>query len=396
MSPEPTTPTTPTKLCPTCGTRVSDSATRCLVCGTSLGAPAGTRAATKAVQGTRMPEITIGLPAALGLLALFVSIGAIAVFFSLKGSTPSAATGPTPTTTLTQTPTSAITATITPTATLEMTATPLPPKEYKIAAGDSCLSIAGAFNVSVNSIIQTNSPKINATCTNLVPGSTILVPQPTPTALPQATSTKSASEATQNACPTDNYVVKDNDTLSSIAANYAVTMAAIKAYNGMVSDDVFSGRTLVIPLCDRQLPNAPTPTPTLPPPYPAANLLLPADGAPFTLANETVTLQWATVGELRANEAYAVTIKDITDGTGRNLVEYVTDTKFIVPATFRPTDSQPHVMRWMVVSVRQAGTTKENLPIWEPAGAVSAWRDFTWSGVAPAAGSTPLSPTSTP
>jgi LysM repeat protein len=331
-----------------------------------------------------MPEITIGLPAALGLLALFVSIGAIAVFFSLKGNTPAAATGQTPTATITTTPTVTVTTTITPTATLEVTATPLPPKDYKITAGDSCLSIAGAFSVSVNSIIQANSPQINATCTNLVPGTSILVPQPTPTALPQATSTKSALQSTQTACLTDNYVVKDNDTLSSIAANYKVTMAAIKAYNGMVSDNVFSGNTLVIPLCDRQDPNAPTPTPTSPPPYAAANLLLPADGAPFTLANETVTLQWASVGELRANEGYAVTIEDVTAGSGRKLVDYVTDTKFIVPATFRPTDSQPHVMRWMVVSVRQVGSTKENQPIWDPAGAVSAWRDFTWSGVAPA------------
>jgi len=52
-----------------------------------------------------------------------------------------------------------------------------------------------------------------------------------------------------------------------------------------------------------------SPTPTLPPPYPPANLLLPPDGAPFDTANSIITLQWASVGTLRENEAYAVTVE---------------------------------------------------------------------------------------
>jgi ribosomal protein L40E len=83
MSAEKTT--NPTKLCPTCGTRLSQDATRCLVCGTNLATPSvekSSRPARGAVQGSRMPEITLSLPAALGLLALFLTIGAVLVYLA--------------------------------------------------------------------------------------------------------------------------------------------------------------------------------------------------------------------------------------------------------------------------------------------------------------------------
>ncbi|MEZ0395849.1 MAG: LysM peptidoglycan-binding domain-containing protein, partial [Anaerolineales bacterium] len=192
-------------------------------------------------------------------------------------------------------------------------------------------------------------------------------------------------QATIAACEKVTYTVQRNDTLSSIAANYNVPMDAIKTYNGLTTDNVYLGQPLIIPLCERYATPGPSPTPTLPPPYPAPNLLLPADGQAFTLANDTVTLQWASVGSLRDNEGYQVTIVDVTDGTGRELVEYVTDTKYIVPVSFRPQDNLPHIMRWTVVVVRRTGTDDRGNPIWSQAGAVSAPRDFTWSGAAPAA-----------
>ena len=87
-----------------------------------------------------------------------------------------------------------------------------------------------------------------------------------------------------------------------------------------------------------------------------------------------------------------MTIEDVTGGEGRKLVDYVTDTKYIVPADFRPTDNQPHAMRWVVIPVRQTGTDTEGNPIWEPAGVPSAQRVFIWSG----SGSAPAVPASTP
>jgi len=100
-------------------------------------------------------------------------------------------------------------------------------------------------------------------------------------------------------------------------------------------------------------------------------------------------LQWASVGTLRDNESYMVTVEDITEGTGRRLTQYVTDTKLIIPATFRPNDTVPHVIRWTVTTVRQTSTDKEGQPVWVSAGAVSTPRVFTWWGTGSAPVNTP-------
>ena len=374
-----------TKICPTCGTRLSDNAARCPVCGTELVAGAAASAPEKNLQASRMPEITLSLPAALGLLTLFLLVGAGAVFLTLRttGRVTEPTPVPTPTTTITVTPTPTVTLTPTPIP----TATPQPPFDYTVAAGDTCSSIALTFGVSVQSIIILNN--LPASCNNLVVGETLKIPYPTPTVTPPPTATLEAAEATRAACDTVSYTVQENDTLSSIAANYAVPQEAIKSYNGLSTDTVFLGMSLIIPLCERAATPGPTPTPTLPPPYPAPNLLLPADGASFSLANDTVTLQWASIGTLRDNEAYKVTVIDVTDGGGRKIVDYVTDTKYIVPTAFRPKDNVPHVMRWSVTTVRQTGTDDQGEPIWSSAGAESLERVFSWTGAAPAATPTP-------
>ncbi|MGB9673129.1 MAG: zinc-ribbon domain-containing protein, partial [Anaerolineales bacterium] len=62
----------PSKICPTCGTRLPEDATRCFVCGTNLASSSSTPPA-KPIQGSRMPEVTLTLPAALGFLALFLA-----------------------------------------------------------------------------------------------------------------------------------------------------------------------------------------------------------------------------------------------------------------------------------------------------------------------------------
>lgn len=194
------------------------------------------------------------------------------------------------------------------------------------------------------------------------------------------TATLSEAQKTEEACQTVAYKVSENDTLSGIARSYAVSMETIKNYNGLATDMVFSGQTIIIPLCERLPTPGPTPTATPPPPYLAPNLLLPADGIAFMSANETITLQWSSVGTLRQNESYAVTVEDVTDDSGRKLTEYVTDTKFIIPASFRPTGNIPHVIRWRVMTVRQTGSTQSGQPVWESAGASSEPRVFSWWG----------------
>jgi len=334
-----------------------------------------------------MPELTLSLPVVLGLMIVFLAVGAGLVYYAMRPSE-QLAVAPTasPTVTMTLEPTFTPTPfTPTPTDTPAPTATP---QSYVVQAGDTCSTIAFAFGISIPSIVLMND--LPAACDTLIAGQRLLIPQPTPTVTPQPTATMNAAEATRAACGEVEYTIQDNDTLSSIAANYNILIAALKEYNGLVSDTVRSGQQINIPLCERVATPGPSPTPTLPPPYPAPNLLLPPDGAPFTSSGETPSLQWAAVGTLRENERYAVTILDVTEGQDRRLVDYVLDTKYIVPFEFLPGDGSPHIVRWWVLTARQVGTDAEGNPIWEPAGASSQPRDFIWTNTgAPPPVSTP-------
>ena len=370
-----------TKVCPTCGTRLSENATRCLVCGTELTAKAAPKSkkAETIVQPSRMPEITLSLPAALGALVTIMLIGAAAVYFSLQAGIGGQLTEATLEVTASETGTITPTGTETPTPTFIPSETAQPPFEYTVKTGDTCGGIAVAFEVSVQSIVILNN--LPTTCIISV-NQVLKIPYPTPTPKPPPTEIPNEATQTAEACEKVPYTVQENDSLSTISLNYNVPQDAIKFYNGLSTDNVFIGQTLLIPLCARFATPGPTPTATLPPPYPAPNLLLPADGAAFTLANDVVTLQWASIGTLRDNERYQVTIEDITSGQGRRLTDYVTDTKFIVPTSFRPNDNLAHVIRWWVTTVRQSGVDEQGQAIYDSAGTISKERVFSWVGVA--------------
>ncbi len=378
-------PSKPTKLCPTCGTRVSEDADRCLVCGSDLTASDKPERQAKALQGSRMPEITLSLPIVLGLLALFLSIGAGLVFFALQET--GRVVDPTATPTVTVT----VTSTTTPTPETPIpTDTPMPtptPLSYLVKANETCLGIAASFEVSVNSIVLLNN--LSADCT-VFEGQELLIPQPTGTPTPLPTSTLSAAEATDEACEKADYTVQEGDTLSTISQAYGVPMAAIREYNGLTSETVFQGLTLTIPLCEQFPTPGPSPTPTPPPPYAAPNLLLPADGESFSIGGDAVTLQWASVGTLAENEAYAVTLTGLPVADDQ-LVDYVTDTKYIVPGSFLARTPDAKAYRWTVSTVRQVGTDDDGDPIWESAGATSEARVFIWTGggAAPTSATTP-------
>lgn len=368
--------TSKTKLCPVCGTRLNQSAKRCLVCGTEFDTIASTKKNSQ-VSAKRLPEITLSLPAALGILALVLTLAAVVIFLILQPGAPAETANITQEAgTATPSPTITITPTVTNTPTQAPTWTPLPPLEYIVSPGDSCAGIAATFNVSVQSIILENN--LSANC-ELFEGQALLVPQPTPTASPQPTATLSDAEKTDAACETITYEVVANDTLSSIADTYNVSMATIREYNALLNDTVFEGQTLIIPLCLREPTPGPTPTPTPLPPYPGPNLLLPADGASFTSETTAITLQWAAVGELEANEAYAVTITDLTSENKQTITEYVTETSFIVPSDLLPDDAKPHIFKWTVYIVRQIGSAEEEEnENWITAGDKSEARVFGW------------------
>jgi len=96
-------------------------------------------------------------------------------------------------------------------------------------------------------------------------------------------------------------------------------------------------------------------------------LLLPRSGAAFNAATNAITLQWASVADLRNNELYRITVEDLTSGNGVVLVEYVQDTKYIIPTSYRPLDASPHIFQWSVTVARQINS-EDNNPIYEIAG----------------------------
>lgn len=373
--------------CPVCGTKLSENARRCLVCGTELSTTSEPsspkiKKTNDKIDSKRIPEIKMNLIALIAIIVVILVLIALLVYFIvIAGNAPEeglvgAETTATVTPTLTTTPSN--TATMTPLPTW----TPLPPIEYTVKDNETCLDIALQFNTSVQSIILVNN--LNTSCL-ISPGIVLQVPQPTLTPSPVPTATPEAFIADVEMCTqTDTIIVEANMTLSSIAANYNVSMSDIRIYNNLPNDIVRQGDRLIIPLCDRLPTAGPTLTPTPLPPYPAPNPLLPRSGAAFAATDEAVTLQWASVASLFPGEVYRVVVQDLTSAEEKILVDYVSDTKYILPASFRPVDTTPHIFQWSVSVARQINSDPNN-PIFEEAGAISAFRVFSWvgSGVAP-------------
>jgi LysM repeat protein len=354
------------------------------VCGSDLTLKAGGRAPARAraLSPGAMP-LRLPSPALLVVLLLVVVIGA-AIFlvatnrvqlpFSLPfGSVAAAETAATPTATITNTAPPTITALPTATETVAPTDTPLPPVEYIVQTGDTCVSIAVEYNVSWQSIVALNG--LDPNC-NLSVGRALQIPQPTGTPTPLPTATLGGVVVTQ--VPRTTYTVHAGDTLLGIANFYGVTVGDLMEVNGIVdATSIREGQVLIIPL-ERVVTPGPTPTATPPPPWPAPNQLLPADGQSFA-AGETITLQWTSVGALRPDEFYYVVLEDVTCNCARFYRQPTTDTKLIVPANFQHTDSSLHIYRWTVTTVRQrAGSSTQ--ADFQPAGATSPIRDFIWIG----------------
>jgi len=375
------------KICPTCGSRAAQSATRCLVCGTSFDEGAekkGKPRRTQAIRGSRMPEFTLSLPVILILFVVLLVLGGGSLYLILNATGNITEPTPIPTDTLTPMPSH----TSTP-ATPTITFTPAPtntPLTYFVQPQDTCGGIAGAFNISIQSLILQNN--LSADCP-LFEGQELKIPHPTATITPIATNTPSDVEATRLACETIAITIQEGDTLSLLSEVHGVPLEAIMEWNGKTVDTAFLGETVYVPICMRGwVPGIGTTTPTVAPPYPAPELLRPRNGEAYSLDTDTVSLQWGSVGVLRENEFYQVTVIDLTGGENQQLVAEVKDTKFVVPTSMRPTDDLPHAFEWFVVPVAQIGVSEDGEPIYQAGGPVSTHQVFIWVG-SPSISTTP-------
>jgi LysM repeat protein len=314
-----------------------------------------------------------GALALIGLVIILVIAGIVLIVGAVTEKGPF--TPRTPTATGTATPPPTFTPLPTATETPIPSPTPLPPVAYTVVGGDTCIKIALKFNVSYQSIIELN--KLDANCAVLTIGQVIQVPQPTPTPTPLPTTTNSPILAPTAALIT--YTVHSGDTCLGIASVYHITVNDLMVANGLTDcNNIQTDQVLIIPL-ELAVTPGPTPTATQPPPYTAPNQLLPNDGAGFTTADTTITLQWTSVGELRAGEFYQVVLEDVTCNCAAIYQWQTTETKWIVPVDVRPKDSSVHTFRWHVTTVRQRDTGG-GTPAYDSAGAASPERVFAWIG----------------
>ncbi len=387
----------PSKACPTCGSRIADDAPSCLVCGTTFDNAPTTKSQPKAQakadtpqptpSRTRKPnEITISAPAAVAFAIIFLAFGSGLVFGTLKllGGISDEPAPPTETITPTASQT-LLPSSPTTTATQLPTLTPI---SYFVKSGDTCGPIANAFNVSIQSILILNN--LDESCLLFI-DQELKIPHPTPTLTPAASNTPSEAQLTRTSCETYDHVVQENETMSLIAFSYAVPQTRIMEWNNLTLDTVFIGQRIKIPLCYVEVVGGSTVTPSPAPEYQSPELLLPRDGASFSSSTESIPLQWASVGELRDNEFYQVIVVDITSGSTIQIIAYVTETEFSVPVSLRPSDNRPHIFKWQVVPVAQVGVKADGTPLFVIGGPPSISLSFTWSG-----DSQPAQPTATP
>lgn len=113
-------------------------------------------------------------------------------------------------------------------------------QKYTVQNGDNLWLIASRFNTSVEAIMYVN----NLSSEILVPGQELLIPEPG-TTVPSTAEKKSTAPA-RNPNNTVNYVVQSGDSLWSIALKFQTSVEAIKELNGLTSDQIRPGMTLLV------------------------------------------------------------------------------------------------------------------------------------------------------
>jgi LysM repeat protein len=275
---------------------------------------------------------------------------------------------------------------VTPTPTITPSPSPTPtPITYTVQAGDVLSIIARQYGLSVEAIVAAN-PGLNAN--RLRVGQQIVIPQVNPVGGP-ASDTPVAPAATA-APPTSTpliayqvYTVQAGDTLSSIAARFGVSVAALRAANSLQGNLISEGEELIVPIgTATPQPTAgqvATPVPTMGPKYPAPQLLAPPDGAIFEGEDAIILLQWASVGILEEDEWYVVRVLHVAEGAVQPPLLWVKNTSLRLPTAYRPgADNPTALLRWDVTVMRQTGVTASGEKVGLQVGAASDTRNFFW------------------
>lgn len=252
---------------------------------------------------------------------------------------------PTHTATPTRTPTTTPTPTRTPTATATATPTLTPtPIVHTVQPGQTLYGIARLYGITVAALSEANGL---TTMSYVHPGDQLIIPLSPDLATPLP-----PSQAL--------HIVQAGEKLDDLARRYNVSEERIREVNGIgAGEQITAGDRIIIPLNPTATTTptlTPIPTSTPGPRYAAPNLTYPAQDARFDGIDQSIVLQWASVGMLEDDEWYAVYLRYLGERTSERPVEatmYTRATSWRVPIEWHPdADATEWRFQWHVSVVR--------------------------------------------
>lgn len=345
----------PARHCAICGARVADTAKTCLICGSDLDIQEKVVEQPPPPEKKKFPIIRIAI---LVVIAILILTGSVIIGLNLADSDVTAEL-PTFTATLTSTATITPSPTFAPTSTstpIMPTPTPQPPEAYTVQEGDTPSDIAAKYGLTTEILLTFN--ELSETDI-IVVGQKLLIPVSTPT--PGPSPTLQPGEPTATLSPFLLHTVKAGDSLSTIAEQYQVDIATIKAANNIPedSDSIQTDQVLTIPVYTPTPEPEPnlvftiTPTPGIMT-YAAPLMLYPPNKAKIAGNDSPVTLQWASVGILTDREYYNVELIIATENDKKTYNAYVRSTVWRIPQEWLQTDDVTEFScTWRVHVVRQ-------------------------------------------
>ncbi len=271
------------------------------------------------------------------------------------------------------------------------TRTPVPPGEYTIVAGDTCSQIAQRFSVPYSEFLRINNLN-DTTCTRIQLGDKVLIPPPPATPGPSETP---AADVTPQPQPTLaanlTHEVKSGDTCSTIAERYQISVDDIIRQNPDlnlnqqcliqvgVKLNISRAGAAVIAEATAYVISAPTSASS----YAAPVALVPVDNAKIDAA--AFSLEWLSVGALKANEWYVVQIQPAGAITVPIFETKETSIRLSGDLIAGETERS---MSWWVQVRQKVGTMASGQPVYNDLSPVSNVRRFTL--IRPRPTSTPL------
>lgn len=348
--------------CPNCGTRVARDAESCFMCGHDLR-----------IQKKRRQRVS-WIDALLVLAVLVV----LAVWWRIASQPRPEEVAADEVAVILPSSIPLLTVTVTATLTVDAAATPIPTAgangviRHRVVEGETLLSIATLYGVTVEEIQAAN----NITDALIRTGDELIVPVTVPANQDVSGSTVESRFE---------YTVQPGDTIISIANRFGSAVEDIIITNSLTTNDfIRPGDVLMVPV--REVPaEVLASTVDIPAPLGAGSTgAVYAEPRPIGPANEEVVpatdatlLRWISVDVLAPNEWYVLLVYPIS-GPARTFPSIWTKTtSYRLETAFAPTNGEAATYAWQVSVVRVMPGVNNQYAL-EAASPPSELRSFTW------------------